>query len=48
MPTPIFKFQLPNIISEDLYFIKRTLFKLPKTIPMDLYIHTVSLTKREI
>jgi hypothetical protein len=48
MPTPIFKFQHPNIIVEDLYFIKRTLFELPKTIPMDFYFHTVSFTKREV
>ena len=48
MATPIFKFQHPNIIGEDLYFTKRTLFELSKTIPMDFYIHTKSFTKREV
>jgi hypothetical protein len=36
MATPVFKFQHPDLPSEDLYFIHNTFFELPETIPMDL------------
>jgi hypothetical protein len=36
MPTPVFKFQHPDLPGEDLYFIHNTFFELPETIPMDL------------
>lgn len=36
MATPVFKFQHPDLPSEDLYFIHNTYLELPQTIPMDL------------